>query len=133
MPNPVHPESVATTIAYLAAAITGLWGVAHVVPTTRVVAGFEPISRDNRRVLLQEWLLEAVTMWGIAAFVITVTAAGGGAHLTAWVYRVAAGILVTVAAVTSATGARTSVVWFKVCPVLMTSSAVLLLVASFLL
>jgi hypothetical protein len=40
------------------------------MPTRKVVAGFGPISADNRRVILQEWLAEAFTMWGIAATVI---------------------------------------------------------------
>src|SRR5664280_666591 len=65
----------------------GSWGVAHAVPTSQVIAGFEPITVDNRRVMLQEWLVEAVTMWGIAALVIVVTAVGGDSDVTAWVYR----------------------------------------------
>ena len=41
-------------LAYVAAGITGLWGVAHVVPTRQVVAAFGPISVDNGRVLVPE-------------------------------------------------------------------------------
>jgi hypothetical protein len=48
------------------------------------------------------------------------------------VYRVAAGLLAALALLTGLTGARTSVVWFKVCPVVLTASATLLAVASFL-
>ena len=117
--------------AYVAAAAIGLWGVSHAVPTAQVVAGFEPISQDNRRVIVQEWLAEAVTMWGLAALVIAVTAVDVDAGVTAWVYRIAAGILVTLAGLTAATGARTAVIWFKICPALLTGSAVLLLIASF--
>ena len=29
-----------------------------------------PITADNRRIVVQEWLAEAFTMWGIAAMVI---------------------------------------------------------------
>lgn len=119
-------------LAYLAAAITGLWGVAHAVPTRQVLAGFAPITRDNRRVLLQEWLAEAFTMWGLAALVIAVTAAGSGTGVAAWVYRVAAGLLLALAVLTGLTGARTPVIWFRICPVLLTCSAVLLLLASVL-
>src|SRR5664280_570518 len=75
------------SLAHVAAAITVSWGVAHAVPTSQVIAGFEPITVDNRRVMLQEWLVEAVTMWGIAALVIVVTAVGGDSDVTAWVYR----------------------------------------------
>lgn len=118
-------------LAYVAAAITGLWGVAHAVPTTHAVAGFGPISADNRRVILQEWIADSVTLWGLAALVVTVTAVDADADVTAWVYRVAAGILVALAALTAATGARTAVIWFKICPALLTGSAALLLAASF--
>ena len=118
-------------LAYAAAALVGIWGVAHALPTPQVVAGFEPITPDNRRVLIQEWLAEAFTMWGLAALIVVSTAVGGtDSDVTAWVYRVVAGLLVALAVLTGLTGARTPVVWFKVCPVLLSVSAVLLLIAS---
>jgi hypothetical protein len=124
---------VAGFLAYVAGAVVALWGVAHAVPTRQVLAGFEPVTADNRRIVLQEWLAEAFTMWGLAAVVIAATAAGGPAgDVRVWVYRAAAGLLVALAALTALTGARTPVVWFKVCPVLLAGSAVLLLVASVL-
>lgn len=118
-------------LGYLAAAMVAAWGVAHAAPTRRVLAGFEPITTDNRRIMLQEWLAEAFTMWGVAAVVIIVTAAGGtDTDVRAWVYRAAAGLLVALGTLTALTGARTPVVWFKICPVLLAGSAVLLLIAS---
>jgi hypothetical protein len=118
-------------LAYVAAGMVGLWGVAHAVPTRQVLAGFDPITLDNRRVLLQEWLAEAVTMWGLAATVIAATVVGGaGSAVTIAVYRVVAGLLVALAVLTGLTGARTPVVWFKLCPVLLTASAALLVLAS---
>ena len=116
--------------AYVAAALIGAWGIAHAVPTKRVVAGFAPITTDNRRVLTQEWLAESVTMWAMAALVVAVTMTAGDTRVTAIVYRVVAGLLLALAALTALTGARTPVVWFKVCPVLLAASAALLLVAS---
>ena len=80
-------------------------GLAHAVPTRQVVAGFGPISMDNRRVIVQEWLAEAFTMWGIAAIVIAATAAGGAmTDVRAWVYRVAAALLVALGALTAGAG-----------------------------
>jgi hypothetical protein len=82
-------------------------------------------------VLIQEWLAEAFTMWGIAALIVASTIVGGpDAPVTEWVYRVAAGLLVALAILTGLTGARTPVIWFKICPVLLSTSAVLLLLAS---
>jgi hypothetical protein len=118
-------------LAYVAAGLVGPWGVGHAVPTRQVVAGFGAITVDNRRVILQEWLVEAFTMWGLAAAVISATVVGGaGSGVTIAVYRVAAGVLVALAVLTGLTGARTPVVWFKVCPVLLTTSAALLVLAS---
>ena len=117
-------------LAYLAAALIGAWGIAHAVPTKRVVAGFAPITTDNRRVLIQEWLAEFFTMWAMAALVVAVTVTAGDTRVTAIVYRVVAGLLLALAALTALTGARTPVVWFKVCPILLATSAALLLVAS---
>jgi hypothetical protein len=117
-------------LAYLSAALVTAWGVAHVVPTARVMAGFEPITPDNRRVVLQEWLGEAFAMWGIAAFVVIATVVAAGTDVADWIYRVAAVLLVAIAALTGFTGARTPVVWFKVCVLLLGCSAALLLIAS---
>ena len=117
-------------LAYIAAALIAMWGIAHAVPTKRVVAGFEPITADNRRVLTQEWLAESLTMWGMAALVVAVTATAADIRVTAIIYRVVAGLLVALAVLTALTGARTPIVWFKVCPALLAMSAALLLVAS---
>jgi len=121
-----------SVLAYAAAALVALWGVAHAIPTRQVIAGFAPIEPDNRRILTQEWLAEAFTMWGLAAIVVAATLAGSETSVAAWVYRAGAGLLLGLAVLTAATGARTAVIWFKICPVLLTTSAVLLLTASFL-
>ena len=119
-------------LAYLAAAMVAAWGVAHAIPTSKVVAGFAPITPDNRRVLVQEWLAEAFTMWGVAAVIVVATAFGSpGADVKVWVYRATAGLLLALAVLTALTGARTSVTWFKICPALLGTSAALLIAASF--
>jgi len=70
-------------------------------------------------------------MWGLAGIIVSVTIVGGaGSHTSQWVYRVVAALLVALAVLTGLTGARTPVIWFKVCPILLTLSAGLLLAAS---
>ncbi len=117
-------------LAYISAALIAVWGIAHAVPTKRVVAGFAPITADNRRILTQEWLAESLTMWGMSTLVVAVTTTVSDIQVTAVVYRVVAGLLVALAVLTALTGARTPIVWFKVCPALLATSAALLLVAS---
>lgn len=116
-------------LALAAAGLVGLWGIAHVIPTRQVVAGFGDISRDNRLVLTQEWVAEALAMWLVAALVtvVAVTADEGAARP---VYRVCAGFLAVLAAWTSVTGARTPVIWFRVCPVVQSVATGLLIAAS---
>jgi hypothetical protein len=117
-------------LAYVAAALIGVWGIAHAAPTKRVLAGFAPITTHNRRVLTQEWLAESFTMWAMAALVVAVTITAGDTPVTTIVYQTVAGLLLALAVLTALTGARTPVVWFKVCPILLAASAALLLVAS---
>jgi hypothetical protein len=62
--------------------------------------------------------------------IVIVTALTRDMTMRAWVYRAIAGLLLAIAALTAVTGSRTPVVWFKVCPVVLTASAALLLTAS---
>ena len=83
-------KAMRVILAYAAASVIAMWGVAHLIPTRQVVAGFGAISTDNRRVITQEWLAEGIAMIGIAAFVVAATAADGPGEIRAWVYRTAA-------------------------------------------
>jgi hypothetical protein len=47
---------------YLAGAVLGVWGVAHLFPTRNVVNGFGAITQDNRRVITMEWINEGATL-----------------------------------------------------------------------
>ena len=123
-------KAMRVILAYAAASVIAMWGVTHLIPTRQVVAGFGAISTDNRRVITQEWLAEGIAMIGIAAFVIAATAANGPGEIRAWIYRTAALLLVAVGLLTALTGARTAVLWFKICPLVMAVSAALLLTAS---
>jgi len=68
---------------------------------------------------------------GIAAVIVVATAFGRPeSDVTQWVYQTAAGLPAALAVLTALTGARTRVIWFKVCPILLGSTAGLLLVAS---
>jgi hypothetical protein len=118
-------------LAYIAAAVVAVWGAAHVIPTRQVVAGFGAVSPDSRRIITQEWLAEGITMWGVAAFVIAATAVTGTGDTRVWICGVGAGLLVAVGTLTALAGARTQVVWFKVCPAVMGTAATLLLAASY--
>ena len=121
----------AEILVYAAAGLVAVWGIAHLVPTRAVVAGFGGISLDNRRVLTMEWVAEGVTMLFAGALVAAVTlSAGADDSVAVLVYRLTAALLAAVAVLTALTGARTPVAWFKACPVVMAAVVALLLVGS---
>ena len=67
-------------LLYVAAALTGLWGVAHLFATRGVVAGFGELTPDNRRIITMEWIVEGVALVSLAALVAAVTAVDAAAR-----------------------------------------------------
>ncbi|HVM56129.1 MAG TPA: hypothetical protein VMT74_01620 [Gaiellaceae bacterium] len=121
----------AQVLVYLGSTVLALWGVTHLIPTRTIVRSFGAISRDNALVLTMEWVAEGVTHLFVALLAVLVTAiAGADASASIVVYRTAAGFLVAIAALTTVTGARTPGVWYRICPVLLCSVAVLYVIAS---
>ncbi len=119
---------MSTLLAALAAAITPVWGIAHLLPTRNVVAGFGTLSKDNRLVITQEWIAEGITLTFLGGLIGLVTAVDRVSNpIVTAVYGLAAGMLLVMAILTAVTGARGSVVFFKICPVVKTVAAVLLL------
>jgi hypothetical protein len=117
-------------LAYVSALVIAAWGVAHLIPTAAVVAGFGPIPKENRLVIAQEWIAEGITMLFLATLIALVTALGPpSSAVVRGVYSVSMAVLVALAVLTALTGARGSVIFFKICPVLLTSTAALLLVS----
>jgi hypothetical protein len=123
--------STGALLAYVASAILIAWGTAHLAPTRDVVASFGAISVDNRRILVMEWMAEGITHISIGVLVILATAIDGPADATTQlIYIVSAGVLVALAVLTAVTGSRTPVIWFRVCPFVLTAAGALLVAAS---
>ncbi len=120
-------------LLYSGSTVIALWGIAHIAPTKPVVAGFGPLSADNQRILTMEWVAEglALTFIGVLCFLATMLVGPENAGATL-VYRASAVMLLVLAGWTLLTGGRTSIVQFKICPLVKTSVAVLLMLGSFL-
>jgi hypothetical protein len=121
---------VANTLVFIAGAALVAWGIAHLAPTKEVVHSFGLISIDNRRILAMEWIAEGIVHVAIGATVICVAALGDSGSTADLVYRCLAGLLLAIAVLTVSTGARTPVIWFKICPLVLSAAATLLLVGS---
>jgi hypothetical protein len=120
-------------LLYVGSVIVAIWGAAHIAATKAVVEGFGPISADNRRIITMEWVAEGLTLCFIGLLVLVVALWGpGGSQVSTIVFRAAALMLIVMAIWTALTGARTSVVPIKICPAILTISALLVFLGTLL-
>ncbi len=118
---------MSSLLLYLGAAVVSLWGVAHLVPTRNVVAGFGDISDDNRHIITMEWIVEGVAFLFIGALVIVLTLIDPAAATSFAAYVVVFAGLLALALVALFTGFRVRFLPFRLCPFVLTSAAVLIL------
>jgi hypothetical protein len=103
----------------------------HLVKTGPVVAGFEPLTDDNRYVFTMEWILEGVTLIFVAALILVVTVWGRPTEFGSLiVYRMSAIFLFVMAAVSLFTGAKASPLPYKLCAPIFGIAAALILYGS---
>lgn len=120
-------------LLYAGSIIITIWGIAHLAPTRSIVRGFGELSRDNKLTITMEWIAEGITMCFIGCLVFFVTLFGGiSNYVTVLVIRISAAMLIIMAILSLFTGARTSVVPMKICPVVKTVTAILFLLGSYL-
>ena len=113
-------------LLFVAAGITGIWGIAHLFATKSAVEDFGDISVDNRRIITMEWIAEGVALISTAGFVAVAAAIDPLARVSSAVFAVAIGTLITVAIVSIFTGFRVSFLPYKLCPFIFSLSAALI-------
>jgi len=108
-----------TILLYAASLVVTAWGIAHIAPTKGVVKAFGELRADHRRILVMEWVAEgmALVFIGVLVFSITLLSRGVG-PVASTVYWLSAGMLLIVAVWTLLTGARTSILPIRICPVI---------------
>ena len=120
-------------LLYIGSGIIILWGIAHIIPTKSIVGGFGAISEDNKKIITMESIAEGLTLCFIGVLVLLVTLLAGSQSQAAFiVYLACAVMLLVMAILTLLTGARTSILPYKICPVVKTVVAVLFLLGSLL-
>lgn len=117
---------------YLGAALTALWGIAHLFPTGSVVKGFGAISADNRHIITMEWIVEGVSLIFIGVLVASVTTIDPMSAVSKAVFMLSAIGLFALAAVSLFTGFKVNFLPFKLCPFIFTASALLILAGGLL-
>ena len=119
-------------LLYAGSAVVLFWGVAHLFPTKSVVRGFGGISRDNKRIITMEWIIEGVSLIFIAAVVIIVTFIDRSAAVSKAVYWLCFITLNVLSVVSLMTGFKIKFLPFKLCPVIFTTTSILILLGNYL-
>ncbi len=117
---------------YISSVITIGWGIAHLFPTKSVVKGFGDISTDNKNIITMEWIIEGVALIFIGAVVAGVTIIEPHTNVSVFIYISSAVMLFILAIISLFTGFKVNFLPFKLCPLLFSASAILILLGYFL-
>ena len=115
--------------AYLGAAFVLFFGIAHLIPTKRVVVNFGDISKENRHVIMMAWIAEGMALIFIAVLVATATFVDAGSAVTRAVYWLAFIGLNVLSVLSLFTKFRVNFLPFKFYPALFTGASILILLA----
>ncbi|MFC1996040.1 hypothetical protein ACFLXI_00345 [Chloroflexota bacterium] len=114
-------------LLYAGAAFVAFWGIAHLFPTKNIVAGFGDISEDNKNIITMEWIIEGVSMIFIGVLVTTVTLIDHTSPVSIAVFWITFGGLNILSAVALFTGFRVNFLPFKLCPLILTTASIMIL------
>jgi hypothetical protein len=121
------------TLLYIGSAIIIIWGIAHLIPTRAIVNGFGDISEDNKKIIAMESIAEGLSLIFLGVLPLLVTILSDTSSQTGdIVYLASAVMLLIMAVLTLFTGARTSLIPYKICPAVKTVVAVLYILGSVL-
>ena len=116
------------TLFYISGLLTLLWGIAHLFPTAGVVQDFGDISPDNRLIITMEWIIEGLTLIFLGVLTMVVTKTDSQSKLAKNVYILITGMLFTMAILSIFTGFRINFLPFKLCPIIFSASAILIII-----
>jgi hypothetical protein len=120
-------------LVFIGAILTILWGITHLFPTKNVVKEFGEISQDNKHIITMEWIIEGMSLIFIGILVLLISLLGGvNNEVKIYVNIISSVMLFSLAVVSLFTGFKVKFIVFKLCPVIFTSSGVLILLGSFL-
>lgn len=116
----------AEILIYIGAALPFFWGIAHLFPTQSVVRDFGEIGDDNRKIITMEWINEGVALIYIAVLVALTTSLDSTSIAATAVYLASSACLIVLAVVSLFTGFRITFLPFRLCPLIFTTSALLI-------
>jgi uncharacterized membrane protein YwaF len=115
-------------LIYISGILTLLWGIAHLFPTAGVVRDFGDISSDNKLIITMEWIVEGLTLIFLGILAIVITKTDTESKLAKNVYILIVGMLFSLAVLSLFTGFRVDFLPFKLCPIIFSISAILIII-----
>jgi hypothetical protein len=119
-------------LLYIAGAITMIWGIAHLFGTSGVLKGFGDTSPDNKLIISMEWIVEGLTLIFLGLLTIIVTRTDTASKLSRNVLVAISAMLISMAVLSLFTGFGVNFLPFKLCPVIFSLSALLIMIAMIL-
>jgi hypothetical protein len=117
---------------YVASVFLIAWGIAHIFPTFSVVRGFGDISPDNRRIITMEWIIEGATLIFTGLLIGVLTLLNPGHEIAIILYMMIVVFLIILAIISFLTGFRVKFLPFKLCPFILITAALLILIGELL-
>jgi len=117
---------------YSAAVLPLFWGVAHLFPTNSVVKGFGDITEDNKRIITMEWIIEGLSLIFIGSLLFTITFFDYTNTISRCIYLISFVFLNVLSAVSYKTGFKINFLPFKLCPIIFTTSSILILLGIYI-
>jgi uncharacterized membrane protein YwaF len=112
---------------YFSGILTLLWGIAHLFPTVGVVRDFGDISPDNKLIITMEWIVEGLTLIFLGILTIVTTKTDTESKLAKNVYILIICMLFSMAILSLLTGFGVNFLPFKLCPIIFSVSAILII------
>jgi len=118
-------------LIYIGAIMVIFWGIAHLISTMGAIKNFGEISRDNRLIITMEWIMEGLTMIFIGLLLTIITLLGGTSNLISiYVYWISIVMLFIMAIVSLLTGARVNFIPYRLCPIIFSVTAILIIIGT---
>ena len=115
---------------YVGSVLTMIWGVAHLFPTKSVVNGFGEITIDNKRIITMEWIIEGVFLIFIGLLCSGITFLNLPSIISNYVFILSSVFLFLLAIISLFTGFRVNFLPYKLCPIIFSLSAILIIIGA---
>ena len=113
---------------YISGILTLAWGISHLIPTPNVVKDFGDISLDNKLIITMEWIVEGMTLMFLGILTIVLANEIVDSRLKRNMSLSVIGMLFAMAILSIFTGFRIDFLPFKLCPIIFSVSAILIII-----